>query len=988
MIQSGHGVSVSDAVSASGAVDDAVNDFTGSLVCLVEPVLDGLAADLASVPGLGGTERAAIRQGAGEALYETVHRKLCRTLVLELHAARETGQLTAADSAGRWSEFIAMSASREYWDSLTVHYPTMLRRIDVMMANRRAAALTLGRRLAADRGVLGTLVGDELGDLIEARFGAGDSHRGGRSVALLRFGGGRAVYKPRSVHVDRVLDGVLCEVFGYAPDRIRVPAVVIGRDADGGDDYGWAQYAEHQYCESDSQLSRFYRGIGHWLAVMQLLGGSDLHAENVIACGPVPVVVDCETLFTPVLPAPPSGLGLAIDRAVALVEGTVLRTGILPSRGIALGWRGVDSSAVGSLPGQQPVAERPVLLGGGTDQARIGSEPVHAEGVVASHPSEQPSLVTYWNRVLDGFDEATEHLRSLDRDGALAPLVARFSHCPVRTVLRGTEAYAEIGRMLWHPVSLHDPQTAVDRATSLLTKMAETLPGVPDDPRVVEAEVAELLVGDIPYFATTPARGRLTGPAGLGWLAERDLAADVLMRWREMDVELDRRVIGATLVTAYLNDGAKIGGKAMPSGPLSAADLDRRRRVLAAGLVARFRDSALRAEDGTVTWIAPVLSLTWWAVQPLGQDLYGGLAGVAVLLAAYRHETEAGRADPVDGLEPLLEATLRSLRAAEDFAERSQTSELRLRPALPGAYLGLGSQMWSWLTLNHLGAAPDGIGRAAALAADVLSDAVAEDEDSDLLAGSAGAIVPLLLLAASTGDKRWLNQASEAGDHVVARAERRDGLAYWATGRWPHGMGGFAHGATGIGWALARLALETGTQLYADVAQEAFAFEESLWDERLDGWLDLRDPAHTETVAAWCHGAVGIGLAAADLRRRGWPAPSPAASRRSILDRAAAMTARQGFGWNHTLCHGDFGSWEIARATTPEADAAGRARLDASVLGSLETNGPVSGMSRDAFSPGLIGGLGGVAYQLLRMHGDSALPSPLTLGEPGARRYS
>lgn len=978
-----------------GSVRDAVSDFTESLACLVEPVLDGLAADLALVRGLGGTERAAIRQGAGEALYETVHRKLCRTLVLELHAARETGMLTAADSAARWSEFIAMSASRDYWDSLAVHYPTMLSRVDVMMANRRAAALALGRRLAADRGVLGTLVGGELGELVEARFGAGDSHRGGRSVAVLRFGGGSAVYKPRSVHVDRVLDEVLREVFGDGPGRIRVPAVVVGRDADGGDgggggdgDYGWAQYAEHQYCDSGSQLSHFYRGIGHWLAVTQLLGGSDLHAENVIACGPVPVVVDCETLFTPVLPAPPSGLGLATDRAVALVERTVLRSGILPSRGIALGWRGVDSSAVGSLPGQQPVAERPVLIGGGTDQARIGSEPVHVGGVVASHPSEQPSLVAYWGRVLDGFDEATERLRSLDRDGALAPLVARFSHCPVRTVLRGTEAYAEIGRMLWHPVSLHDPQTAADRAALLMTKMAQSLPGVPDDPRVVEAEIAELLVGDIPYFATTPAHGRLTGPAGLGWLAERDLAADALTRWRELDVELDRRVIGATLVTAYLNEGAKIGGKQMSSGMLNTADLDRRRRALAADLLARCRDSAMRGEDGTVTWIAPVLSQTGWAVQPLGQDLYGGLAGVAVLLAAYRYETEAGRADPVDGLEPLLAATLRSMRAAEDLAERSETDGLRLRPALPGAYLGLGSQMWSWLTLHHLGAAPDGVDRAAALATEVLMDAVAEDEESDLLVGAAGAIVPLLLLAASTGDQRWLSRASEVGDRVIARAWRRDGLASWPTDRWARGMGGFAHGATGIGWALARLALETGAQQYADAAHEAFAFEESLWSDRLDGWLDLRDPAQTEVVAAWCHGAVGIGLANADLRRRGWPAARAVTARRSILDRAAAMTERQGFGWNHTLCHGDFGSWELARAAIPEADAAGRARLDASVIGSVEANGPVSGMSRDAFSPGLLGGLGGVAYQLLRMSDDSALPSPLTLGEPGARRYS
>jgi lantibiotic modifying enzyme len=37
-------------------------------------------------------------------------------------------------------------------------------------------------------------------------------------------------------------------------------------------------------------------------------------------------------------------------------------------------------------------------------------------------------------------------------------------------------------------------------------------------------------------------------------------------------------------------------------------------------------------------------------------------------------------------------------------------------------------------------------------------------------------------------------------------------------------------------------------------------------------------------------------------------------------------------------------------------------------------------MARDAFAPGLMPGLGGVAYQLLRMHPDSGLPSILIPG--------
>jgi hypothetical protein len=58
-----------------------------------------------------------------------------------------------------------------------------------------------------------------------------------------------------------------------------------------------------------------------------------------------------------------------------------------------------------------------------------------------------------------------------------------------------------------------------------------------------------------------------------------------------------------------------------------------------------------------------------------------------------------------------------------------------------------------------------------------------------------------------------------------------------------------------------------------------------------------------------------------------------------------------------------------------------RPALDARVIGSLETNQPVTGLPRDAYSPGLMAGHGGMVYQLLRLHQDCDLPSALTLGE-------
>ena len=51
------------------------------------------------------------------------------------------------------------------------------------------------------------------------------------------------------------------------------------------------------------------------------------------------------------------------------------------------------------------------------------------------------------------------------------------------------------------------------------------------------------------------------------------------------------------------------------------------------------------------------------------------------------------------------------------------------------------------------------------------------------------------------------------------------------------------------------------------------------------------------------------------------------------------------------------------------------------VLGSLEANGPTTGLAREVYSPSIMSGSGGIAYQLLRMHPDCDLPSVLLLAD-------
>ncbi|MEU4037440.1 type 2 lanthipeptide synthetase LanM family protein [Streptomyces collinus] len=928
--------------------------FAGPVRSIARPWRDELARRLAAVDDLDRAERATVLEAGHTALLRSLHAKLSRLFLIELHALRMTagggpapGDAAAGTDTRTWTEFIEQAGAEGYLDRVSDRYPTVAARVASVARLSVAATTGFAERLAEDRVLLRRLLGTPAGRLRAVTFGAGDSHRGGLTVSRADFAGGSVLYKPRPPETDVALGGLLDEIYADFPDapalgeRIRVPRM-LGR---GG--YGWAEFVGHRYCADDAELTAFYRNIGHWLAVLRFTGGTDMHAENMIAAGPVPVIVDAETLFDAPAPFPPSGRGDAVDVAAAAIRRTVLRTGLLPVRGTGFALGGVDISGVGALPGQQPLIPNPVIADGGTAAARFQVDLVAMPGA-GNHPAPAPVLSAYWDRVLAGFKEMTAHLRRPGTDPYR--LLHRFEGARARRILRPTQAYVDIGRMLWHPASLHDESAAVERARDILRRNAEVLPGAPTAPETIEGEIAELLAGDVPMFTFT-----------VDQAAVRATVED----WRTADLALEESVIQDALVGAYLNERSLPARVREAARDPHARDAERRRRELAARMVRRLCDGAVRGEDGTATWISPVFTPAGWSIRVLPADLYTGQGGVALALAEYLTEVRAGRADEVPGVAATYEGALRVLAGTED---RTPTPSA-------GAFSGAASQVWTWLALHRVLGEDRLLGRAARRAELLEGPLVDDDVEVDLLNGAAGGIVPLLDLAEATGQDRWLAAAAHIGRRLAGLATVDASGARWTTRLNPEGIGGFAHGATGIGWALARLALsEAGSggerRDWSRLAERAFAYQESLWRPGAGNWQDVRVGAEEDFFTSWCHGSAGVGTGMLDLHRRtGDPA------RLDMARRAAAACAAEGFGWSHTLCHGDLGLWQFLTAM----EFGDRAELDGEILTSLEQRGPVGGLAREAFSPSLMSGLAGVVHTLLRMHPAARLPDPLLL---------
>jgi len=938
--------------------DPAAGWFAHPAAALASTTTALLRDRLSAVVGLPGQDAQTIFAAANRCLLDTTQLRLNRALLLELHAASLGGRLGAQDGPGRWQAFLELAASPAFRGHLDERYPTLRRRIDAAGANLVGAATALAERLVADRPRLARLTGGPAGDLRSLALGAGDPHRGGHTVARLDFTGGTVMYKPRPLDADRVLDDLLAAALP-GPGRIRTPRTVTR------DGYGWTEFVPHRYCADDAETADFYRGLGRWLAVMRLVGGIDLHADNIVANGPIPVVVDAETLFAPeVPPTTPDGDGAAAA-AARILRRTVLRTGLLPTRVGLLS--GIERSAAGGLPGEQPELSIPTIVEGGTDGARLAGVRITLPAG-RNHPSREPRPERYWQCMAEGFLELSGRLRRMDRDGELADALKPFLGLEFRQVVRSTRVYGDIREMLWHPSALHEEAKAVELARAALRRHARANPVAPCDQAGIDAEIAELLDGDTPVFTFRLDPGQL---------------ADAVDGWRAADLELEAGLIRFALAGVFRDHHAKPRGAAETSGPVEPGrgqqrghgpkrapgqhgrgdGVEPRRLALAAAGIRALRDTAIHGRDGSATWIGPVLGGAGWAVRALDADLYSGQSGVTVCLAGYLHEARAGRAEPVSGLADLVDGALATLIEVEDQGRASLSV---------GALTGLAGQVWTWITLARLLGDGALLDRAEARAA-LLSRRIGRRSepstprsatDPTWSDGLSGAVRPLLDLAEATGRDAWLAAAGAAGDRLAAqRAEPG---------------GGFARGTPGIGWSLYRLAAgEAGDD--ADRARWRSAAARA-FDGPAAAHLNQASPQAHAADPAWCTGAAGIGLAACDIY-------SMTGERRhlDLVRRAAAAVDRarsDSLGRGRSLCHGACGEWEFrqaARRLAPDLPVPAQADAEASLLDRLEQAAPAGIPAVEAGAPGLMTGIAGTVLTLLRMHPEHALGTPLLL---------
>ncbi|MDY7092831.1 MAG: type 2 lanthipeptide synthetase LanM family protein [Acidobacteriota bacterium] len=829
--------------------------------------------------------------------------KVQRTLILELNIARMEGRLEGETPGERFQSFVHHLQEPAYGLALLAEYPSLARLLSVLVEQWREASEELLTRLAADWPALRErwAAAPESGEtengeprLESVDTGAGDPHRGGRSVALLSFRDGfRLVYKPRSTAVDQRF----AELLEWLAQRGLEPALEAVDTLDRGS-HGWSAFVTPGPCRTPAEARRFFQRQGSFLALLHALEATDFHYQNLIADGEHPRLVDLEALLHPRQRQVEAGTPMA------LMTDSVLRVGLLPQRlwqrhdageGEEAGGSGggsgasgpdtkapdaknpdarapdisgLDVSGLSSQAGQHDPHAAPVAEGLGTDQARV----VRRRNVItAGHHrarlgEDELSPVTYREDLLDGFSRTyrllLEHRAELLADDG--PLAA-FAEVELRAILRPTRVYALIQGESYHPGALGEASIRDRLFDRLWLEAVER----PDLDAVIPAEQEALHRGDIPFFSTRPDSRDL---AGEGHVFEDhfqtsglDAARRKIEGLSEADLERQQWFIEMSLstVTEGVEEIARaapseVGDDAgLPDGPPAQEEL----MATVEQLAERIRRLALRSQDTLgsnggdgATWLGVRTGAdNSLFLAELSADLQHGLAGIALFLAqlgSLRDDAE---------LHDLARRAWRSAREQiQEGVESADGTAEPPREPMPdpmpriGGFLGWGSLIYTAVRLASLWPEDEDplLEFAEGLVPEILRRLL-RDRDRDLLGGAAGAVVALLRLYERQLQRQQptatLEAAIACAEKLLADAQPQhpsSGGVGWPGVAGDQPITGFSHGTAGIAWALLQLARvlrqepgehEALIARLEETAAQALAFERRAFRAGEDG---------------------------------------------------------------------------------------------------------------------------------------------------------
>lgn len=412
-----------------------------------------------------------------------------RTLILQMHMYKQEGKLQGDTSIQEYEFFCKQCIDKSwFYEELFEEYPVLYRCVLNRCSQIEDYYVEVIKNFSEDREKIQQemLEGKYISKITGIKGGFSDVHNAGKQVLQIQIDNDiEILYKPHSMENERIFYNLL-NWFGERTGITQSTYPFISKNA-----YSWSAKVECKTCEKEQQLEMYYLRLGVQLFLAYLLGTKDLHCENIIASGEYPVLIDLEVLVSITKEKTRKTVS---EEIYCQLSQSVLFTGLLPFYYWNRDGKGINSSAISGLGGQQYPFKVPVVIHEKTSNMRIEYQyPIskNAKNLATLRGTfYEPYL--YSREIIKGFTEA--YKQAIQNKEELKAQLKLLNGINNRVLAADTQRYAMMLSSSYHPSLLIDGAKREVFLYSMLTGRKE------QDITIVNSEIQSMLNGDIPYF--------------------------------------------------------------------------------------------------------------------------------------------------------------------------------------------------------------------------------------------------------------------------------------------------------------------------------------------------------------------------------------------------------------------------------------------------------------------------------------------------------
>ena len=895
-----------------------------------------------------------------------------RSITYELNASSSSNLLKGDSPEDRYNYFMAQFSLPSTKDFFFKKYPFLEKYFHSICDNFIAFVIEFSNRIQADINLIGEHF-FHVEKCVEIHA-MGDPHAGGRRVLKIgflttNFEKKYLIYKPRNIGPEKTYNE-LCHWFseGLGIELKSQQIIDCGN-------YAYCEFIEHLPCLTVNEVRNYMYRLGVILHLSYLIGLNDLHYENVIPSGEFPIIVDNECMMSPYITKQDS-VYMKDD-----ILFNVLDLCLLPGQYHFSSQ--ADVSAMGVEDKVEQIYDEKFFLNEKTDQLKTGFKKV-SRVINTLKPTLgglEIDLYCYKNQLKKGFSDAYK-LTLKCKKNILEnhyPVFESLAKCKTRVLLRNTLTYRKIQVESYHPVVLHSHKE-FDNYFAVLDPFFKYLPNHID---LVNAEKTDIQLGDIPIFNAYTNETKIFSSKNTILKVKVELSGYELFKnklqhvFSSKDLFIQKQIIENCLCAYSLTRK-----KSIKNNHRRSIKKNINSELTLIDHIMKRLNKLLMENNNRATWpTIELLKPNLWGSKLADIDLYSGTTG-AGLLYLYSYKLSGN----LEYKRVAQKCIFNNLNDRLLFFDKTSFLKDKILGS-PGFYTGIGGVIYGLYCLYQIEQTMHIHSKILELL-DMMLLTIEFTFDVDLLSGLMGALLSVNLIKDIIPQDKYLlicNTILEKFFKIYPSPELLPD-AHKGRDSLPHGkpLLGFSHGTSGILWVLYSFYKKNRDHHLSNPilrwVDAALTYERLHYSPTLHSWPRFDLPYNGnqyEYSTGWCHGAPGVGFSR--LALIGYD--NYVEQELKICVETTMNHLKHSKETSYCLCHGDYGNIEFILAVKNSIpglihdelfSALRRNSLDKIIQDRLE-----NGIKANGNTIGLMTGVLGVAYQLLRLNSPGFFPSLL-----------